>query len=276
MKIYTLVEDYSGYESPFLGQHGISFLIEYKGKKLLFDTGQNEKPVLYNMKLLGLEPGEIDYIFLSHCHYDHTGGLLGLLKAIKKRIPIIAHPSIFRKHFVVKPYLRHVGVPFEKKEIEATGELFLIATPFQIVEGLYSTGEIWEHEDFERTSLEVYTLREGKIVKDELLDDMSIAVKTSRGLVIVSGCSHAGIVSIIKRAVEITGEKRIRAVIGGFHLIDASEERIDLTLEEFKRLGVEEVYTGHCTGLKAEAAFLESYGDAFHKLHAGMVMEFED
>ncbi|MBP1912723.1 MBL fold metallo-hydrolase [Thermococcus stetteri] len=79
--------------------------------------------------------------------------------------------------------------------------------------------------------------------------------------------------SIVKHAVGLTGEKRVRAVIGGFHLIDASEERIRRTVEEFKRLGVGEVYTGHCTGLRAEAAFLEAYGERFQKLHSGMVIE---
>jgi 7,8-dihydropterin-6-yl-methyl-4-(beta-D-ribofuranosyl)aminobenzene 5'-phosphate synthase len=91
--------------------------------------------------------------------------------------------------------------------------------------------------------------------------------------VVVSGCSHAGIVSIVKHAIRLTGEERVRAVIGGFHLIDASNDRIGRTVEEFKRLGVGEVYTGHCTGLRAEAAFLEAYGERFHKLHSGMVIE---
>ena len=272
MKIYTLAEDYAGYESPFLAQHGISFLIEYKGRKVLFDAGQNADPILHNMELLGLNPRDIDYVFLSHCHYDHTGGLIGILKETGRKVPIVAHPTIFRKHFVTKPYLRHVGIPFRREEVEKYGELFLTAEPFQIIEGMYSTGEITEKEEFERGTLEVYTLRDGRIVVDELRDDMSIAVKTPEGLVVVSGCSHAGIISIVKHSMRLTGEKKVRAVIGGFHLIDAGEERIRRTVEAFKELGVKEVYTGHCTGLKAEAAFLKAYGDRFHKLHAGMVI----
>ncbi|WP_456394896.1 MBL fold metallo-hydrolase [Thermococcus sp.] len=273
VKIHTLAEDYAGYESPFLAQHGISFLIEYRGKKVLFDAGQNAAPILHNMELLKVSPGDIDYIFLSHCHYDHTGGLIEILRKIGKRIPVIAHPAIFRKHFVMKPSLRHVGIPFRREDVEEYGELFLTAEPFQIIEGMYSTGEITEREEFERKNPEVYTLRDGRIVRDDLRDDMSIAIRTPEGLVIVSGCSHAGIVSIVKHALRLTGEKKVRAVIGGFHLIDAGEERIRMTVEAFKELGVEEVYTGHCTGLRAEAAFLEAYGDRFHKLHAGMVIE---
>ena len=274
VKIYTLVDDYSGYESPFLGHHGISFLIEHRGKRILFDTGQSEKPVLYNMSMLGLEPEDIDYIFLSHCHYDHTGGLLGMLKAIKKRVPIIAHPLIFRKHFVMKPYLRHVGIPFSKEEIEKFGELYLVDEPFQIVEGIYLTGEIRKREDFEKATLDLYRVKDGKVVRDELLDDMSLVVNIREGLVIISGCSHAGIVGTIKRAIEITGVREVRAVIGGFHLVEASGDRIRQTIEAFRVLGVKEVYTGHCTGLRAEAEFLKAYGDRFHKLHSGMVIEF--
>lgn len=273
-KIYTLVEDYSGYESPFYAQHGVSFLIEHKGKKILFDVGQDAKPILHNMKILDLKPSDIDYVFLSHCHYDHTGGLLEMLKAIGKRIPVIAHPTIFRRHFITKPYLRDVGVPFKREEITQYAELFLTSEPIQIIEGAYSTGEIEKREEFEKTNLGVYTLKEGKLVKDELLDDMSLAIKTQEGLVIVSGCSHAGIVSIVKHAIEITGEDKIRAIIGGFHLIEANKERITKTVEELKKLGVEEVYTGHCTGLKAEAEFLRAYGEKFHKLHAGIVLTF--
>ncbi|NJE84414.1 MBL fold metallo-hydrolase [Thermococcus sp. CX2] len=274
MKIYTLVEDYSGYESPFLAQHGVSFLIEHGNKRILFDVGQSAGPILHNMRLLELEPSTIDYVFLSHCHYDHTGGLLEMLKAIGRRVPVIAHPTIFRQHFITRPCLRDVGVPFRREEIEELTQLFLTAEPIEIVEGVYSTGEVREREDFERASLDVYTIKDGRVVKDELLDDMSLAIRTPKGLVVVSGCSHAGIVSIVKHAMRLTGEKRVRAVIGGFHLIDESTERIKRTVKAFLDLGVDEVYTGHCTGLRAEAAFLEAYGENFHKLHSGMVVEF--
>ncbi len=274
MRIYVLIEDYSGYESPFLAQHGVSFLLEKDGKRILFDTGQSAEPILHNMRLLGLDPSShIDYIFLSHCHYDHTGGLLGILRAIGRRVPVIAHPTIFRRHFITKPYLREVGVPFRRGDIEELAELYLTSGPLEIMEGVYSTGEIRDREEFEKTELEVYTIENGRTVRDELRDDMSLVAKTSEGIVVISGCSHAGIISIVKHAIRLTGDERIRAVIGGFHLIDASEERIQKTVEELQRLGVQEVYTGHCTGLKAEAALLEAYGENFHKLHSGMVID---
>ena len=274
MRIYVLIEDYSGYESPFLAQHGVSFLIEKDGRGILFDTGQSAEPILNNMRLLGIEPSSsIDYIFLSHCHYDHTGGLLGILRAVGRRVPLIAHPTIFRRHFITKPYLREVGIPFRREDIEELAELYLTSEPLEIVEDVYSTGEIRNREGFERTELEVYTIENGRIVRDGLMDDMSLVVKTNEGIVVVSGCSHAGIVSIVKHAIRLTGEKRVRAVVGGFHLIQADEGRIERTVREFQKLGVEEVYTGHCTGLNAEAALLKTYGENFHKLHSGMIID---
>lgn len=270
IEIYTLVEDYAGYETSFWGQHGISFLIEYKNKRVMFDTGQSEDPIIHNAKLLNLDLKNIDYIFLSHCHYDHTGGVLGVLKEIGKKTSVVAHPTIFREHFVKEPYLRYVGIPFSRKEIEEFGILLLVDEPFQLAKDIYSTGEIIEREEFEKTVLETYSIKDGKFIKDELLDDMSLIIKSPDGLIIISGCSHAGIVSIIKHAIKITGERKIRAVIGGFHLIDASEERIEKTINSFKELDVEEVYAGHCTGLRAEAKFQETYRKKFHKLHAGM------
>ena len=103
---------------------------------------------------------------------------------------------------------------------------------------------------------------------------MSLYLSTREGLVIVSSCSHAGIVNIVKQGMRLTGEQKVRAVIGGFHLIDADEERVSLTVKTLRELGVERICTGHCTGLKAEAAFLGSFGERFEELYSGKIMNF--
>ncbi|HEC88359.1 MAG TPA: MBL fold metallo-hydrolase [Thermoplasmata archaeon] len=283
--MYTLLEDYAGYNTSFYAQHGLSFLIEVESegikKRVLFDTGQSAEPILHNMEILGIDPKTIDMVFLSHCHYDHTQGLVGILKEIKKTdIPIVAHPEIFRYHVVLAPYLRPIGMIEEntQEEIEKYGgKFFLTKAPLPLLNGLFSTGEIDIKEDFEKeVEIELYTIEELEIRRDKMIDDMSLVLKLDDGIVVISGCSHAGIVSITKKAVEITKESNIKAIIGGFHLIDARKERIHETIKKLSEMNVEKIYAGHCTGLIAECEFRKVWKDNFEKLHSGKIIEFEN
>jgi 7,8-dihydropterin-6-yl-methyl-4-(beta-D-ribofuranosyl)aminobenzene 5'-phosphate synthase len=283
--IYTLLEDYTGYGTSLYAQHGVSFLLDVtaknEGKKVLFDVGQSAQPLLHNMEVMGLDPKTIDMIFLSHCHYDHTGGLVGVLKAMEKdSIPVVAHPEIFRVNLATDPYLRHVGLIGEntrEKVEEYGGRWILVKDPMKLMEGVVTTGEVSMEErvSFEKkVTLDLYNIEGGTLVKDSLLDDISLVIKTPSGLIAVSGCSHAGVVSIVKKSMEISGSGRLRAVIGGYHLIDATEERIEETIKSLKELKVEKIYTGHCTGLKAECRFLTEFREDFEKLHCGKIMKF--
>ena len=145
LTIYTLLEDYAGYETTFYGQHGVSFLIDVAAgnmrRRILFDTGQSGKPILYNMGKLGLNPKEIDMIFLSHCHYDHTGGLVEILKAVGRKVPVVAHPNIYRRNLVKEQNFRHVGIKETKEETEKYGtEWILDSQPRKLMEGITTTG----------------------------------------------------------------------------------------------------------------------------------------
>ena len=273
MRIYVLLDDYAGYASKFYAQHGVSYLVQLENKNILFDTGQGAEAILHNMKLLSLDPSTIDLIFLSHCHYDHTGGLLDILKNIGRRIPVVAHPKLFRKNIVLKHGLREIGIPFRKSELEEYADFYFVKDNVKLADGVYSTGEVRERMEFENVGLDVYTLdEEGNLIKDNMEDDMSLYIETSEGLVVISGCSHAGIASIVRHIAEISEYKDVKMVIGGFHLINADLERIKKTVETFKELNVKEIYTGHCTGLRAEAYMLDKYEKKFHKLYSGMII----
>lgn len=278
VRIVTILDDYAGYETSFLAQHGIAIMIEACSegvcKRILMDTGQSALPILHNMKLLDIDPASIDAVVLSHCHYDHTEGLADTLKAIgRKDIPVIAHTSIFRPNYVFKPFIRNIGVVKEngRKAIEdAGGLLVLVDEPFEIMPGVITTGVVPRKRDFEKQGIGTYNLEAGHITPDEILDDLSLAVKVKgKGLAVISGCSHAGIVNIIDWSKELTAEPRVDVVIGGFHLIEASAERIEKTAQVLKSLEVGRVITGHCTGLAALCEFSKVLGDRFEQLHVG-------
>lgn len=278
VRIVTILDDYAGYETSFLAQHGIAIMIEACSegvcKRILMDTGQSALPILHNMKLLDIDPASIDAVVLSHCHYDHTEGLADTLKAIgRKDIPVIAHTSIFRPNYVFKPFIRNIGVVKEngRKAIEdAGGLLVLVDEPFEIMPGVITTGVVPRKRDFEKQGIGTYNLEAGHITPDEILDDLSLAVKVKgKGLAVISGCSHAWIVNIIDWSKELTAEPRVDVVIGGFHLIEASAERIEKTAQVLKSLEVGRVITGHCTGLAALCEFSKVLGDRFEQLHVG-------
>jgi 7,8-dihydropterin-6-yl-methyl-4-(beta-D-ribofuranosyl)aminobenzene 5'-phosphate synthase len=283
LRVVVLAEDSVQYEGTLLGQHGISFLVEAWGgglcRRVLVDVAQNATALLHNMNILGIDPSKIDAIVLTHCHYDHTRGLVEILKATgKKDLPVIAHPESFRLNFVTEPYLRHVGFTSgdsRTKIEEAGGLLFLSRDPLQIAAGLVTTGEVPRLTDFEEVGLPLKTIVDGRILQDAMSDDISVVARVKdKGIVIITGCSHAGIVNIVKRAVGITGESRICGILGGFHLVEAQEDRIQKTVDTLHQYNPAGIAAGHCTGFKAQVALYQKFREQFRPLQTGMTFEF--
>ena len=282
LKITVLAEDSVLYESPYLGQHGVSFLLEGVSggniQRILVDVGQNSEALLSNMGILGISPSVVDAIVLTHCHYDHTQGVARMLREIgKKDVRVIAHPSIFRLHFVTQPYPRYVGImPGDSKvEIEkAGGSLSLTKDPLVIMPGIVTTGEVKRRTEFEEASIGLKTIENGTVVDDLMLDDISVIANVKdKGLVIVTGCSHAGIINIANQAIEVAGGNKIEGIIGGLHLVEASDTVIRRTVEELSKLNVAWISAGHCTGFKAQVELYLAFKERFSPLHTGMQFE---
>lgn len=158
---------------------------------------------------------------------------------------------------------------------QAGGEMFLVRDPLPIMSGVLSAGEVGDAVPLESTpTLTSYTLSQGSSMRDPLRDEIALALVLEHGLVVVSGCSHPGIVTTIEHAVKVTGVTEVLGVVGGLHLIQAGQERIDRTVEALGGLGSPRICVGHCTGAKAEMSLAREFGESFVRLQSGTVLEF--
>jgi 7,8-dihydropterin-6-yl-methyl-4-(beta-D-ribofuranosyl)aminobenzene 5'-phosphate synthase len=283
LHVTVVAEDSVLYESPFLGQHGLSLFLEARcgsnTRNIIVDVAQNPEALLENMKLLGIQPESIDTIVITHCHYDHTQGLVRILDTIHKNdVPVVVHPDLFRLNFVEEPYLRHVGVmtgDTREKIVSAGGRLFESRQPLQIMTGLFTSGEIERKTDFEEVGIALKTIEGGNIIEDTMPDDLALIARIrEKGTVILTGCSHAGVVNICHQCKKMTDQQPIEAVIGGFHLVEASTERIIKTVKALQQLKIGSVLAGHCTGFRAQSELFKVFGERFTPLCTGMRIGF--
>jgi len=247
-----------------LGEWGLSILIEVDGEFILMDTGGGVVAA-NNADALGLDLRKVSRIVLSHGHYDHTGGLRNIL-AKTGEVEVIAHPDIWAPKYA-RPEgepERYIGIPFVREELESLGASFTLSRePVWLTDQIVTTGEIPMKTEFESIDPQLYVRKGGVWQPDELLDDRALIIKTEEGLVVILGCAHRGAVNTLKHAQEMTGEERIYAVVGGMHLMVASEERVLLTAATLQELGVKRVAASHCTGLPAASLLAQQLGESF-------------
>jgi len=280
VQITVLIEDSKSSAKPKLkSKHGLSFYIQAKigdnKVTVLMDAGPSSEALLHNVDAMGVNLEDVDVIALSHGHYDHTGGLLEALKRMKKRVPVIGHPTVFEPKLSLMPHLRLIGSPFRCSDVESVGGVpLLVADPVKIADGIATTGEVPRITAFESVR-GFWTVRNRSFVDDVMLDDQSLVIDVeNKGLVVVAGCAHAGIINTIKHAQKITETSRVYAVLGGFHLWNAENKRIQATADELEKLDLEFVGPCHCTGKKAIKKIAETFGDRYQPLHTGDIIEF--
>ncbi len=255
-KVTTLVENSVCMGKGLIGEHGISFLIETNNKrKILFDTGQG-KALFNNAKLLGLDLNKIDTVALSHGHYDHTGGIKGLIE-YNKNFKLIAHPDIFAHKLAIKNNEeRYIGAPFNKDFLEkAKINLQISRKPVEIADGIITTGEIPMQTGFEAIESVFYIKEKKQNVPDPLADDSSLILDTEKGLVVLLGCCHRGLINTLKHVINLTGNKKIYAIMGGLHLGQASDMKLKQIINWLREFDVKRIGVSHCTGMPATLAF---------------------
>ena len=215
----TLVTIYDNYKAnPELKTGwGFSCLVKIEDKNILFDTGPDSETLLSNMEKMKIDPKEIDFIFISHLHGDHTGGLPGILK-IKSNLKVYKPESF--------------------------------SGPTQIINGVWTTGPL------------------GSDIKEQ-----SLIIESERGLIIITGCAHPGVVNIIKKAKEMFPNENVYLVLGGFHLSGASDSELKKIINEFKKLGVQKVAPCHCSGDRCRELFKQEYKENFIENGVGKIIE---
>ncbi|MBN1862140.1 MAG: MBL fold metallo-hydrolase [Dehalococcoidales bacterium] len=272
LKITTLSENTAGL-GGFLGEWGLSILVETGDLSLLLDTGQSISAT-NNADLLGIDLNCVDRIILSHGHYDHTGGLSYVLRRMVKTVPVTAHPDIWADKYSHREgqASRYIGIPYRRHLLESLGASFeLHREPVKISGGITTSGEVPMVTEFEEVESYLMVREAGAFKPDELLDDQALIIETEAGLVVVLGCAHRGIINTLYHARRLTGVDRVYAVLGGCHLMDASRERVRLTIAALKEMGVRRLGVSHCTGLPAAFVMAGEFGDGFFFNNAGTV-----
>jgi 7,8-dihydropterin-6-yl-methyl-4-(beta-D-ribofuranosyl)aminobenzene 5'-phosphate synthase len=279
LKLTTLCENTAG-KLGFTGEWGLSILVEYKGMTILLDTGLSDS-IISNSRCANVDLNKVDKVMLSHGHKDHTGGLRAYLEATAGETEVIAHPHIWQKKYSIRPEASEsryhfIGIACIKEEFEYLGARFhLSREPLWLSEEIVTTGEVPLVTAFENVDENLYVKTEKGMIPDPLMDDQALVIKTFRGLVIVLGCAHHGMINTLIRAREITGVEHIYMVIGGTHLLRAKKETLENTIEKLEEFKVERIGVSHCTGMSAAMALAQRFENNFFFNHAGQVIEIE-
>jgi len=274
-KITTLVENAVAQSGKaLLAEHGLSFYIEAGDRRILFDTGQN-LAISNNARVLGIDLSQIDTVVLSHGHYDHSGGLQSILDR-NKSFTLHGHPDVFSsKVKKTNGSYKYIGIPVAKNDIVGCGiSLQLNRDSVEIAPGVITSGEISLKNDFEDGEPMFFLKNDEGVIPDPLADDQALILETTKGLVVLLGCSHRGVINTLSHVAQLKGNHKINAILGGLHLGKASDAKLSKIIEHLRGFDPDMVGVGHCTGQRAFLALANEFIDRVFLNTVGTVIEF--
>ena len=259
MTVTILTDNFPG--SHTAAEHGLSYLIEHDGKKLLFDTGQSDL-FLKNASAMGIDVTDIDLIILSHGHFDHGNGLEHLSGG-----SLVCHPDCFVKRYRKKDNL-YIGLKNTKDEISRKFNLIPAEKSYRVTDRIFFSGEIPRVTGFESQSTP-FVFENG--TSDFVIDDSATGFLLKEGLFVVTGCGHSGIVNTLEHMKKITGTDKIYGIMGGFHLKEIDRQTRE-TIQYLRENNIQHVYPSHCTALPVLLLFLKTFN--LEQVVTGKVFEF--
>lgn len=279
MKLKVLVDNNTLIDRYFYGEPGVSYFIQDEDVNILFDTGYTDI-FIKNAQKMNVDLMNLNFVVASHGHIDHTWGLIPLIRLyteakienIKYTKPeFIAHPSAFLyKEFNNS---EEIGCVISDEKLSKHFHMNLSKEPVWLTDKIVFLGEIERMNTFENKVPIGKFEENGMKVDDYVMDDSALVYKSSEGLIIITGCSHAGICNIIEYAKKVCKEDRIVDVIGGFHLLDPSEEQLKNTIDYFDQLDINEVHACHCTDLKSKIELSKVAN--LKEVGVGLVLEYK-
>ncbi len=260
MKLTVLVDDSIFEHKQLLAEHGLSFYIEVDGKKILFDTGETDV-FIHNAKKLGIDLSDLDYIVLSHGHYDHTCGLKHYIEQIAptaaRKPVLLTHPDSFLSK--TEQDCANIGMNITRAELEKHFEIKTTIEPYKISESMIFLGQIPRNNDFEAQEPICHIEKDGTLNDDFVWEDSALLYQSEDSISIITGCSHSGICNIVDYAATLSGQKKISAIIGGFHLCDTPCDILQKIISHLKKYDIEAIYPCHCTDFEAKVAFAKEF-----------------
>jgi len=273
-RVTVVCENSVGKISGTLGEHGFAALVEPEnGEALLFDTGQGAT-LLHNARRMNKDLSSVQQVAISHGHYDHAGGLMALLKETGPK-KVYGHPAIFSYRCRKKDddSLLDIGIPYSRAELEASGAEFDLSAEFrQISPGIFMTGEVPRKNSFEEGDVGLYADQDARNM-DKVPDDQSLVLETEKGLVVILGCCHAGLINTLDHLEHVMRRSDFYAVIGGTHLGFCSRNQLDQTVKQLAERNISRLVVSHCTGFYASARLFAEMPKKFQLAMVGYTLE---
>lgn len=274
----TVVSNNCTRRRGFVAEHGLSLLVNWRGKRVLFDVGQG-LALPTNLAQLKRSLKEIDAIALSHGHYDHGGALEWMATEDDSRLPsLYAHPDAFYPRFRREDgALKRISIPNAAAGSEAPWPKRVSSKePQQLLPELWLSGEIQPRHPEEKDAAEFLIDRGQGPQPDPFLDDQALFAETHSEVVILTGCAHSGLIATVERVLALSSRRKVQALIGGFHLESATQKRMDWTLNELRRWKIPLIVPMHCTGFEATRQLKNAFPEAVRTLGAGERIDIDD